>query len=300
MINDQAKKLRQMVATRRKAAHQGVVVGILSGKGGVGKSVFSLNFAISLCRMKRSVLLVDLDVGMGDIDQMLGSNAEFSIADCILDKLRLEDVVFKGPDNLSCIAGGSGLGNLFQLDKKNLDAFLDQIEELRRRYDYVLLDFGAGVSENMLHFLLAAQRIILVTTPEPPAMADAYSALKILLHHNPQLSLFCVVNMVDNLQEGKDTWIRLSRATSRFMGTDISWLTALHRDKAVLRSVKDQIPCVVQNPRSRYSVEMRLLAASFLVGTGPDSQNALQDVSGASSFACRVRKYFRLLGGRGQ
>jgi ATPases involved in chromosome partitioning len=282
-----------------KGKDRGAVVGVLSGKGGVGKSVFSLNFAISLCRMKKSVLLIDLDVGMGNIDQMLGMSAEFSIADCILDRLRLEDAIFKGPDQVSCIAGGSGLGDLFRLDEQNLTAFLEQIEEFRKNYDYVLFDFGAGVSENMLHFLLAADQIILVTTPEPPAMADAYSALKILLTYNRCLSIFCVVNMVANLQEGKDTWIRLSQATHRFMDTEISWLTALHRDKAVLRSIRDQIPCVVQAPHSRYSVEMRLLAASFLVGCKipRGTQDDLQVSSGQQSFAGRAKAYFRLLGG---
>lgn len=298
MINDQAKKLRQLVAALNKSTHQGVVAGILSGKGGVGKSVFSLNFAISLCRLKKSVLLVDLDVGMGNIEQMLGKSAGLSIADCIHDKLRLEDVIFKGPDNLSCIAGGSSLGDLFRFDEQNLEAFVDQIEEIRWHYDYVLFDFGAGVSDNMLHFLLAAQQIILITTPEPPAMADAYSALKILLHHNMNLNVHCVVNMVDNFQEGKDTWIRLSQAANRFIGTDVSWLTALHRDKAVLRSVREQVPCVVQAPRSRYSVEMRLLAASFLIGSGSGPQDHPYDTSGLHSFAGRVRNYLRVLGRR--
>ncbi len=295
MMNDQAERLRQLVNSRNVPEKAGIVVGILSGKGGVGKSVFSVNFSISLSKMDKKVLIIDLDVGMGNIDHLLGKPAAYNIADSIHDKLRLDDVVFTGPGNVSCISGGSGLDKLFSLDEQNLNTFLEQMEQIRKKYDYVIFDFGAGVSKNMMHFLLAAHQVILVTTPEPPAVADAYSALKILLLNNQNLQVSCVVNMVDHLQEGRETWERLSEASGRFMGTGIKWMSALHRDQAVLRSVKEQVPCVLQYPRARYSIEMKLLTASFLVG---DQKNEGADSDHPASFSDRVKAYIRKLGGK--
>ncbi|TGB00299.1 MinD/ParA family protein [Sporolactobacillus shoreae] len=295
MMNDQAERLRRLVNSSKVQDKKGVVVGILSGKGGVGKSVFSINFSISLSQMGKKVLIIDLDVGMGNIDHLLGKPAKYNIADSIHDKLRLDDVIFTGPGNISCISGGNGMDNLFRLEEQNLSVFLEQIERIRKKYDYVLFDFGAGVSEDMIHFLLAAHQIILVTTPEPPAMADAYSALKLLLPNNQNLQVSCVVNMVENLQEGRETWERLSGASARFMGKGIKWLTALHRDRAVLRSVKEQVPCVLQYPRSKYSVEMKLLASSFIIG----EQTGEAAFSGKTySFSTRVKSYFRMFGGK--
>ncbi|MDD9147046.1 MULTISPECIES: P-loop NTPase [unclassified Sporolactobacillus] len=293
MNNDQAEKLRQRAAAEKKADSEAVVIGVISGKGGVGKSVFSVNFSIALSEMGKKMLIIDLDIGMGNIEHLVGRSSLPDIADCAHDHLQLSDAIFKGPGNISFIAGGNGLSTLFRPDGEHLDAFLRQIEQIKRNYDFILFDFGAGVTDDMLHYILAVHQMILVTTPEPPAMADGYSALKIICSKNAALPVFCVVNMTGNSREGKETWQRLSGAAKKYIHIDLQWLTALHRDNAVIRSVREQSPCVLRYPHSRFSIDMRLLARAFLVQYQHE-----QAVSSFSPFVLRVKKYFELLRGK--
>lgn len=269
------------------------VVGVFSGKGGVGKSVFCVNFSIALGQLNRRVLIIDLDVGMGNIEQLLGEAAPHDITDCIHDRLQLADAVVRGPDNISFIPGGNGLSEIFRMSGQNLRIFLEQLDRIKTDYEYIIFDFGAGVTDGMLSFILAVHQMILITTPEPPAVADAYSALKIICSKNSNIPISCVVNQVSHLQEGKQTWLRLSEVAKRFIGVDIKWLSALHRDGAVVRSVREQVPCIVRYPHARLSSEMRLLARAFLV----QSQDG-QSVVLFSSFLNKVRKYFEGRGGK--
>jgi flagellar biosynthesis protein FlhG len=296
MGTDQAEKLRQLIRKYRKDQyHHADVIAVLSGKGGVGKSVFSTNFSIALGRTGKRVLLIDLDIGMGNIEHMLGHSTLSSVADCIHDHLALHDAIFHGPGNLSFIPGGNSLAELFQIDERNMNIFLNQVDDLKKNYDYIILDFGAGVNQNMLHFLLAAKRMILITTPEPPALADAYSTLKIIGFHYPKMDTSIVINMVDDLSEGKEAWNRISETAERFLHMTIHWLTSLHRDRAVTRSIKEQVPCVVQYPRTRYSIEMKLLAGAFLT-----QKEGFPKVRQDTTFGERVRIHFRRLrGGKG-
>ncbi|MCI1857908.1 MAG: P-loop NTPase [Sporolactobacillus sp.] len=265
MSSDQAEKLRKLALRKQHRRKRAQIVAVISGKGGVGKSVFCANFSIALRALNKSVLIIDLDVGMANIGCLFGREAPYSLVDCIHDHLELEDVVIRGPNEVFYISGGNRLNQLFHFNQANLQVVLEQIEALRSRFDVILLDFGAGVSENLIYFMLAVDRIVLVTTPEPTAITDGYSALKLLLAANPSLDISCVVNMVESSREGQATWRRLSAAAKKFLGADMRRLTALHRDRFVPRSVKCRMPCLLCYPNARYSMEMRLLAASFLV-----------------------------------
>lgn len=290
MNNDQAEKLRQRAVAEKKTNSEAVVIGVISGKGGVGKSVFSVNFSVALSQLGKRMLIIDLDVGMGNIEHLVGRSSLPHIADCVHDQLQLSDAIFRGPGNISFIAGGNGLSTLFRPGGKRLDSLLEQIEQIKERYDFIIFDFGAGVTDDMLHYVLAVHQMILVTTPEPPALADGYSALKMICSKNTRLSVSCVVNMTGNLHEGKETWQRLSEAARKYIHVDLKWLTALHRDNAVIRSVREQSPCVIRYPHSRFSIDMRLLARAFLV--------QCQHEQAVSPFVLRVKKYFELLRGK--
>lgn len=293
MIKDQAERLRELIQKRSNSHRDAEVIGVLSGKGGVGKSVFCTNFAITLSKMDKKVLIIDLDLGMGNIEQLLGLRARYSVVDCIRDRLTLSDVIFRGPGNISFIPGGGGFAEMFRFDGQSLDQFLQQLDEIKEQYDFIVFDFGAGVSEDMIHFLMAVHQKILITTPDPPAMADGYSALKMVTSGSPGSDFFCVVNMVERMKEGRDVWERLSNTAQTYLHTDVKWLAALHRDRSVSHSVREQIPCVIRYPKARYSIEMQLLAGSFLAG-GHDRL-----AGGPSpSFSSRVRSYFRMFGGK--
>lgn len=293
MSNDQAEKLRMRISGERHEDHETLVVGIASGKGGVGKSVFCVNFSIALGQLNKKVLIIDLDVGMGNIEQLMGKTAQFNIVDALKNKLPFKDILVNTSPHVAFIAGGSGLSSLFHLNEEYLQEFLNQLECIRKYYDFILFDFGAGASDDMLHFMLAVNRLILVTTPEPTAMADSYSVMKIAYAQNKEIDISCVVNQIMKKSEGWETWKRLSSVANRFLGNSPSWLSAIHRDNDLLKSVRKQFPCMLSAPQSRYCVEMRLLVRAFLIQCGERFHPKVV----VPSFVDKVRKYVKLIGG---
>ncbi|MCO7174709.1 P-loop NTPase [Sporolactobacillus kofuensis] len=293
MNNDQAEKLRMRISLEKKEDSAAQVIGVASGKGGVGKSVFCVNFSIALGQVHNKVLIIDLDIGMGNIEQLMGKTAPLTIVDAIQRKLPFKEVVIEATSTVSFIAGGSGLTSLFHLNDEYLHDFLDQLEQLRNEYDFILFDFGAGASEDMFHFMLAVNRLILVTTPEPPAMADSYSVLKMVYARNQDLEVSFVVNQILKKSEGWETWQRISSVADRFLGNSPSWLAAIHRDNDLVQSVRKQVPCMLSHPQSRYCVDMQLLSKAFLIQCGATIQPKV-----VPSFADKVKKYLRLIGGK--
>ncbi|MCO7125978.1 AAA family ATPase [Sporolactobacillus shoreicorticis] len=295
MVNDQAEKLRMRISQEKDTSQTGLIIGVASGKGGVGKSVFCVNFALALGELNKKVLIIDLDVGMGNIEQLIDKNARNNVVNAIKSKLPFQDVQMVVTPNLSFIAGGTGLSSLFHMNQNYLYFFLEQLDQMKRQFDFILLDFGAGASTDMLHFMLAVNRLILITTPEPPAMADSYSLMKMVYALKKDLEISCVVNQIFNRREGIDAWKRLSSVADRFLGTSPTWLASLPRDHDLLMSVRKQIPCMLSRPRARYCIHMRLLARSFLA-------QCMGQVSHrkTATFTDKVRKYFGLLGRNGR
>jgi len=266
------------------------IIGIASGKGGVGKSVFCVNFALALGELGKKVLIIDLDIGMGNIEQIIGRNANTNIVDAIKSEWPFQQVQVGVTPNFSFIAGGSGLSNLFHMNQNYLTFFVEQLELVKRQFDFILFDFGAGASEDMLHFMLAVNRLILITTPEPPAMADSYSLMKMVYGLKKDLEISCVVNQIFNRREGMDSWQRLSSVAERFLGNSPTWLASLPKDHNLLMSVREQVPCMLSRPRAHYCVNMRLLARSFLVQCIGQAEHKK-----TGSFTDKVRTYFGLL-----
>src|SRR5690625_1210755 len=145
MYDDQASKLRQTMRSRR-ANRQAKTIAVVSGKGGVGKSNFTLNFALKLIEQKKSVLIIDLDIGMGNIDILLGLQSKHSIVQMYENNLPIHDIIEVGPNSISYIAGGSGLSKLFDLDEVKLNYFLNQFNKISTEYDYIFFDMGAGAT----------------------------------------------------------------------------------------------------------------------------------------------------------
>lgn len=290
MANDQAEKLRLRILQGKNEEHCAQIVGIASGKGGVGKSVFCVNFSLALNEIGKKVLIIDLDVGMGNIEQLMGKPAQLNIVDAIVNEVNFQNALVNVSSNVSFIAGGTGLSSLFHLDHDYLHFFIEQLNLMKKDYDFIIFDFGAGASDDMLHFMLAVNRLILITTPEPPAMADSYSLIKMVYAMKKNLDISCVVNQTFGRKEGWATWQRLSSVSERFLGASPSWLASLHRDNDLLMSVRKQIPCILSCPQAKYSVEMRILARAFLAQCG--EQVAIRH---QSSFGDKVRKYLKLI-----
>ena len=259
-MNDQADRLRQHV---NPDYHKARTIAVISGKGGVGKSNTALNFSIELQKRGKKVLLFDLDVGMGNIDILLGKDSSHTIVDLFNDFMPIHDMIESGPKGLSFIAGGSSLNDLVQFDENRINFFFEQYELLARDYDYIIFDMGAGATESSLAFVLASDECIVVTTPEPTAITDAYSMIKQVLARRDDMPLSVVMNRCDSIKEGNKSLLRFQKVVKQFLHKEIGSLGVLPNDKIVHTAVIRQTPYTLLNKHAAISKAIQAMAAAF-------------------------------------
>ncbi|KGA98231.1 cobyrinic acid a,c-diamide synthase [Alkalihalobacillus alcalophilus ATCC 27647 = CGMCC 1.3604] len=261
-MTDQAEKLRMMV--QQSQMSHAKVIAVISGKGGVGKSNVSLNFALSLIQQQLKVTVIDLDIGMGNLEILLGKPAKYSIVDMLERDLLISDIKEAGPGHLNFIAGGTGLSELVKLNEIKLQKFSEQLTELSLTNDYIILDLGAGLTEETFGFILAADEVFVVTTPEPTAVTDAYSMIKYLTAKDEQKPLYLLVNKVDSDKEGKQTAFNLQQVAKRFLNKEIEMLGYLPNDPQVSKAVKAQTPFIIYDQKSKVSKSLKKIVATYL------------------------------------
>lgn len=248
-MKDQAESLRlrlQKQADRAKTK----ALAVVSGKGGVGKSNFSLNFSISLSKRGYTVLLFDMDIGMGNIDILMGRSAEYSIVDHLKRNIPLKEVILEGPNNIHYIAGGTGLTELVSLDDKQVETFTEELQNVLLDYDYIIFDMGAGLSDQTVRFLLSVDEILVIMTPEPTSLTDAYATMKYLYLLNSAMPYYLVVNRAHSEKEGMETLKKMKDVLSRFIGKESIALGMLPDDRTVQQAVIRQIPFVNYNGKA--------------------------------------------------
>lgn len=211
---DQAAHLRKQFTAENKRAK---TIAIVSGKGGVGKSNTALNFSIELTKRGKRVLLFDLDVGMGNINILLGKDSKYSIVHLFKEYRPIRDIIELGPKGLSFIAGGSSLDELLNLDDDKMAFFFEQYEWLVDKYDYILFDLGAGATFSTMSFALAADECFVITTPEPTAITDAYSMIKQIVLKKQDMPVSILMNRCDSTKEGRQTLANFSEVINRFL-----------------------------------------------------------------------------------
>lgn len=260
---DQATRLRNKFNEYHTPAK---TIAIVSGKGGVGKSNTVLNLSLALQGQGRKVLLFDLDVGMGNIHIMLGRSTNHSIVDLFNKSTPINDMIEKGPKDLSFIAGGSSLNDLVHVGKAQLDYFFEQYERLQDSYDYIFFDMGAGVSEASLPFILAADECMVVTTPEPTAITDAYSMVKHIFRHEPKMPVHVILNRSTNRKEGEKVLGRFTNAVEQFLQQKVKPLGILPNDPVVTEAVIRQMPYILYRERAPISKAIYHMANRFASG----------------------------------
>ncbi|MEQ6375344.1 MinD/ParA family protein [Bacillaceae bacterium S4-13-56] len=261
-MRDQAEQLREKLLQKHKG--EAKTIAIVSGKGGVGKSNVALNFALSLSKKKKKVLLFDLDIGMGNIDILLGLSPKYTIVNLFHDQLSIHDIIEVGPESLSYIAAGTGLSDIFQLDEEKFNFFLDQFQSLLNIYDFILFDMGAGISVETLHYVLAANECFVVTTTEPTSMTDAYGMIKHIAKRDSKLPMYLLVNRAYNDSSGKETMKRLQNVVQQFLSLDLNPLGILPDDRTVTRAVSRQIPFLLFDQKAMVSVAMEHIVNQYL------------------------------------
>lgn len=263
---DQAKQLRDKVMQKKtkKERRQTRILAVTSGKGGVGKSNFALNFALGLVEQNKKVLIFDVDLGFANIDVLLGRSPEESIASMLEKDLSIWDIIEEGPNGLLFISGGNGFNDVFQMDESKLNKFFKELSQIQGLVDYIILDTGAGLSYENLRFILAADDVILVTTPEPTSITDAYSVVKMVHGKNPNVHMKLVVNQCTSEKEGIQTAENFKKVTEQFLGQQIETLGFLPSDANIPSAVKKQTPFFLAYPGSQASKAIQKLAGEFL------------------------------------
>ncbi|OXB94525.1 MinD/ParA family protein [Parageobacillus galactosidasius] len=285
-MRDQAESLRLRL-NRRNEQSATKAIAITSGKGGVGKSNVSLNFSIMLSKRGFRVLLLDMDIGMGNIDILLGQSSHATIIDLFYERFSLYELIKNGPENISFIAGGTGLADIFTMDEEKMDYFLTQLQSISEQYDYLIFDMGAGISEDRLRLLKAVHEIFIVTTPEPTAMTDAYAMMKYVHMQEKNIPFYVIVNRAQTDQEGRDTLRRLKSVAKQFLNKDIIPLGVLPEDRSVYKAVVRQTPFLLFDPASKISRAMYMLTDRYLSARAMDEER----VQRSFNFFARLRHF---------
>jgi flagellar biosynthesis protein FlhG len=286
-MRDQAESLRLRLNRQKGQQRATKAIAITSGKGGVGKSNVSLNFSIMLSRRGFRVLLFDMDIGMGNIDILLGQSSNATMIDLFYERLSLYELIKNGPENISFIAGGTGLADIFTMDEEKMDYFLTQLQSISEQYDYLIFDMGAGISEDRLRLLKAVHEIFIVTTPEPTAMTDAYAMMKYVHMQEKNVPIYVIVNRAHTDQEGRDALRRLKSVAKQFLNKDIIPLGVLPEDRSVSKAVVRQTPFLLFDPGSKISRAMYMLTDRYLSARAVDEERVHRSLN----FFARLRHF---------
>ena len=261
---DQADSLRQLARSlsgRKRIPHQaqkvdtagsGVrVISVTSGKGGVGKSNVVANLAIALSQLGRRVLLIDADLGVGNIDVLLGLSPHFTLNNVLSGEKSLKEIIVTGPAGIKLVPAGSGVQEYTSLGIHERIRLLDELDQLEEEFDVVIIDTEAGISENVTYFNTAAQEIVVVVSPEPTSITDVYALIKLLATRYDERRFKVLVNMVRDSRDALEVFARLSHVTSRFLDISLDYLGCVLWDDKLVESVKRQRAVLDLFPESK-------------------------------------------------
>jgi flagellar biosynthesis protein FlhG len=239
-------------------------IAVASGKGGVGKTNMVANLAVAMRKLGKDVLVMDADLGLSSIDILLHLAPAHTIQHVFTGEMRLKDVIVDGPHGIKVLPAGSGIQELTALNEFQRLRILEEFDSFDTDFEVVLIDTAPGISENVAFFCIAAQEIIIVTSPEPTAMTDAYALIKVLSTRYQEKEFFILVNSVRHAEEGFEVFRRLSVAAGKFLNISLDYLGYIPSDADVKRAVKEQKAFVDIFPQSPASKQIMQVASKML------------------------------------
>lgn len=268
---DQATRLRELMgkstALVERHAHSGSaetrVIAVTSGKGGVGKTTVAVNLSLLLAERGHRVLLVDADLGLANVDVMLGLNPARHLGRLLISDCSAEEIAVEGPLGLMIISGGSGLRELADADESGRDLLREKLRAYYRSFDYVVIDTSPGIGAHVLGFLRDADEILLVTTPEPTSLRDTYAATKAIAGHIPDIQPTLVVNMTEN--SAAEAVNALNSVTEKFLNCRYNEWCCIESDPIIGRAINDRRPAALSYPRSPAVAAIRRIARTFKI-----------------------------------
>lgn len=269
---DQAESLRNIVKKQsvRPVERTARVITVTSGKGGVGKTSMSVNLAINLSRMGKRVIMMDTDFGLANVEIMLGMRPRYTLADMMFRGKGILDIIADGPEDIGFISGGSGINEMANLTREQVFHLTQKLAEIDRLADVIIVDTGAGISDAVLEFVAASAEVLLVVTPEPTSITDAYALLKALNQCSSYRPDGTVVKMIANQVRGEydagEMFEKIGSVVTRFLNIKIQYLGAVPYDPGMSRAVIRQEPLCVAYPRSAAARSLRQIAEKLVTG----------------------------------
>ncbi|WP_199741656.1 MinD/ParA family protein [Legionella sp. km535] len=254
-IKDQASGLRNLSRTKPIT-----VIAVSAGKGGVGKSNVSVNLAVALAQMNKNVMLFDADLGLANVDIMLGLHTKYNLSHVIQGICHLSDIILQGPNGISVIPSASGTEFMTQLTYAEHAGIIDSFNELTDDLDYMIIDTAAGISDTVLSFARSSQELIVVVCDEPTSLTDAYALIKVMSKRYEWMHFHILANMVRNMKDGRELFNKLFRVSEQFLDVHLDYLGAIPFDEHIHKAVKMQKPVLTAYPDSEASEALRELA----------------------------------------
>lgn len=281
---DQAEKLRNLVQKEKIVKQESKsdsskprIVTVTSGKGGVGKSNFVVNAAIALQKMGKKVLIIDADMGMGNDDVLMGFLPKFNVYDIIFDNKPIEEVVIEGTFGVKLLPGGTGISKFEEVTEAQRESFINKLSELND-IDYIIIDTGAGVNRSVLGFIACSEELILITTPEPTSLTDAYSLIKTVNHFKLKDSAQILINKALDAEEGEATYNKFNNVVKKFLNINLEYLGHMSEDKKLIKAVRSQEPFLISYPNSAVAKDVEYLAKKIIGIESEKSGKSVQDL----------------------
>jgi flagellar biosynthesis protein FlhG len=259
-MEDQAEKLREIMRQKQGDTEQtepgkrARIIAVASGKGGVGKTNMSVNMALAYARLGKKVVVMDADLGMANVHVMLNIIPKWTLYNVIRKQKTMKEIMVDTGYGISIVAGASGFSKIANLDDEERQNFIEELDTLSSA-DIIIIDTSAGVTSNVLDFIAAADEAVIITTPEPTAITDAYGIIKIIATEIDSLNmgLKLVVNRVHSVAEAKKVADRMTAIVGQFLNLKVDYLGFVYDDTVVGHAVLRQKPFMVVDPRSKAS-----------------------------------------------
>ena len=288
---DQAEKLRNVVKLKNQVYKPNArVITVTSGKGGVGKSNVAVNLAVQMQKSGKKVIVFDADFGLANVEVMFGAVPQYNLGDVIYHGKRMCDIITEGPLGIGFVSGGTGVSGLNDLTKEQVISLTKSLRELDMEADIILVDTGAGISSHVLEFVIASPEVLLVTTPDPSALTDAYSLLK-AVYRNPRFlrretKISVLVNRATSAEEGRQVYDKLNSVVGQFLQGELCYIGLIPQDRALERAVRQQKTVSLDAPSSKSAKAFEKMAASLM----DLEQNQTKMPGGISQFFSRFWK----------
>lgn len=294
-MRDQAEKLRELINHSKKGDASSLhlvegdaasprdarIITVSSGKGGVGKTNFTVNLGIKLSSMGHKVTIVDADLGLANIDVILGLVPKYTLTHVVKNEMTIDEILMEGPGGINIVSGGSGVMELVNMDHEKLDALIASFEYMNNDSDFILIDTGAGLSQSVISFIQAADEVVLVITPDPTSITDAYAVIKNIAESEKQIKV--VINRIESNKEGYDVFHKINSATQKFLNVEVESLGFIYEDMNVKKSVRQQTPFVLNYPNCIASKGIGLIASNLV-----NNSNYVNNVNGFNRFINRL------------